>query len=515
MNEYGYCLFNISDLFYNDICTKYTINGTDINLNDRRVDIYGKISNLSLCQTGCSFHSFNSSNKKVECSCEPETEDIIFMQSSLTYDKEQAQNINLTNTNINLVVLKCYKLLFIIKNLKYNIGCIIMTIIFLLLLISLIYFCFTGKKDINNFIQLILGKLKNLNKNDKKDKNNQPNKLKNKKITFNNPNINAVKIMNTYKIQRNNKKLKSKSIILNKKNKKHSLINNLSNSSSRGDINSLLKLSNKNIKEKNKNNSNPTKKDSISKPLTNNKNSKNRTNVTINNDKYISFNDQELDNLTYEEAIKYDKRTYLQYYCSLIKRKQLLLFSFFPNNDYNLRILKISLLLVSFPLYLTINGIFFNDNIIHKLYEDKGKNNFIFRIPQILYTSVIGYIITTLLRLLALSEGNILTLKKEQNYISFNLKSNRTKKIIIIKFSVFYILSIIVISFFWFYISCFCAVYENTQLILIIDSLISFSASLIYPFGLNFIPGIFRISSLRSSNNKACIYKISQYIAYI
>ena len=268
------------------------------------------------------------------------------------------------------------------------------------------------------FYRKIKIKLKNSNENDKKDKKN----------TFNNPNINAVKIMNTYKIQRNKKKLKSKSIILNKKNKKHSLINNLSNSSSRGDINSLLKLSNKNIKEKNKNNSNPTKKDSISKPLTNNKNtknkSKNRTNVTINNDKYISFNDQELDNLTYEEAIKYDKRTYLQYYCSLIKRKQLLLFSFFPNNDYNLRILKISLLLVSFPLYLTINGIFFNDDTMHKLYKDKGKNNFIFRIPQILYTSVIGYIITTLLRLLALSEGNILTLKKEKNYIYFNLKSN-------------------------------------------------------------------------------------------
>ena len=152
---------------------------------------------------------------------------------------------------------------------------------------------------------------------------------------------------------------------------------------------------------------------------------------------------------------------------------------------------------------------------MHKLYEDKGKNNFIFRIPQILYTSVISYIITTILRLLALSEGNILTLKKEKNYISFNLKSNRTKNTIIIKIYVFYILSIILISFFWLYISCFCAVYENTQSILINDSLISFSASLMYPFGLNFIPGIFRIYSLRSSNNKACIYIISKYIAYI
>ena len=530
LDEYGYCLFNISDLFYNDICTKYTtINGTDINLNDRRQDIYGKISNLSLCQTGCSFQSFNLSNKKVECSCEPETDDISFMLSNLTYAKEQIiENFYLIIRNINFKVLNCYKLLYIIKDLKNNIGCIIMTIIYLLLLIFLIYCCFTGAKDINYFIQLILIKIKNLDKNknnNKKVKINDSNKLKNVKNSSKNIKKNTVKNIHSKNIQDNKKKLKEKDITLKSKQKnknlslkKKKLLNDLSNGSS-CDINSILKLSNQNIKDKNKNSLKSTNKNSIYNVLTihkkNKNNPKNKINSTINNDKYLSLNDQELNNLTYKEAIKYDKRTYFQYYCSLIKRNQILLFSFFPNNDYNLRCVKISLLLLSFSLSLTINGIFFNDDTMHKLYKDKGKNNFIFRIPQILNSSIISSIITTILRLLALSESNILSIKKAKNYISSYSKSNQTKKTITIKIIIFYVISIILLSFFWLYISCFCAVYENTQIILIKDSLISFSTSMIYPFGLNFIPGIFRISALRSSNNRECIYQISKYVAYI
>ena len=40
------------------------------------------------------------------------------------------------------------------------------------------------------------------------------------------------------------------------------------------------------------------------------------------------YNDYEMNNLPYEEAIKIDKRTYWEYYLSLIKTKELLIFSF-------------------------------------------------------------------------------------------------------------------------------------------------------------------------------------------
>ena len=70
--------------------------------------------------------------------------------------------------------------------------------------------------------------------------------------------------------------------------------------------------------------------------------------------------------------------------------------------------------------------------------------------------------------------------------------------------------------FFWYFISCFCAVYENTQKILIKDTLVSFALSMVYPFGLNLLPGFFRIPALRDEKaDKKCLYKISTYVALI
>ena len=53
-------------------------------------------------------------------------------------------------------------------------------------------------------------------------------------------------------------------------------------------------------------------------------------------------------------------------------------------------------------------------------------------------------------------------------------------------------------------------------MILIEDTLVSFTLSMIYPFGLNLLPGMFRIPALRAvKKDKKCIYKISGILALI
>ena len=70
--------------------------------------------------------------------------------------------------------------------------------------------------------------------------------------------------------------------------------------------------------------------------------------------------------------------------------------------------------------------------------------------------------------------------------------------------------------FFWYFIVCFCAVYKNTQMILIKDTLISFALTMVYPFGLNLLPGMFRIPALRAQKkDKKCLYNVSSIIALI
>ena len=70
----------------------------------------------------------------------------------------------------------------------------------------------------------------------------------------------------------------------------------------------------------------------------------------------MKFNDEEKNNLEYNLALKYDKRTYFEYYLSLIKTKHLFIFSFFNNTDYNSKIIKIGLFLFNFALFYIINA---------------------------------------------------------------------------------------------------------------------------------------------------------------
>ena len=229
-----------------------------------------------------------------------------------------------------------------------------------------------------------------------------------------------------------------------------------------------------------------------------------------------SMNEQELNALKYDEAIIYDKRTYYQYYLSLMKRKNIIIFTFFQNDDYNVLIIKISLFLVSISLYLAVNGFFFYDKSMHDIYIYKGKFIIIQQIPKIMYTFIISFVIRQTLSLLSLSEKNLLEIKQEKKLkkaveISQSNHECLNKKIII-----FYVLGILLMLFFWYFMTCFCAIYSNTQIILIKDSSFSFLASLLYPFAIHLLPGIFRISALRAKKkDKECIFNIGNIIALL
>ena len=228
------------------------------------------------------------------------------------------------------------------------------------------------------------------------------------------------------------------------------------------------------------------------------------------------MNDEELNSLEYDVSVLIDKRTYFQYYWSLLKKKQLILFTFFPSNDYNLFSIKICLFLLSFSLYFTINGFFFSDETMHKIHEDKGKFNIIYQIPQILYSTIISSIINMILKKLSLSEKNIIALKQENDINKMKNYSKKIKRCINIKFIIYFFLNALFLLFFWYFITCFCAVYRNTQIILIKDTLFSFALSMLYPFGLNLLPGILRIPALRSENkDKKNLYKVSLIVALI
>ena len=115
----------------------------------------------------------------------------------------------------------------------------------------------------------------------------------------------------------------------------------------------------------------------------------------------MEYNDEEINNLKYELALKYDKRIYIQYYISLLKTKHIFIFSFFYNKDYNLRIIKIDLFFINFAFSYAVNALFFNDNTMHKIFEDEGSFNFIYQLPQIVYSSLISTVLNILLKIIS------------------------------------------------------------------------------------------------------------------
>ena len=516
--ESGYDIYNPNDSFYLDTCTPYTtFNKTDILLSDRRKDYY---KNNSFCEEGCVYKSYNCTTKKVQCDCKIKTK----MDSNITNVKFNSMEFvssffSLENFS-NIRVVKCFKLVFSLLGQTLNFGSYIFIVFNVTYIVLIVLFCKDGKKKFFELINTVLRSqnIKNpLKKKKKKHKIKQLEKgnnkiIINKNIIINNHyrNIND-KSSGLLEPEDSTKKSYSK-LFLRKKTEK------------------IHKLSGKKKKKPTELLIHKGKKRNNKKEDTENKGAQ-----FVQNYQDLHYNDYELNSLTYEKAIIYDNRTYLQYYCSLLKEKHLIIFTFISSNDYNLFIIKLSLFIFSVSLNFAVNTLFFTDTIIHKIYEKPTTSQLIYSLMNILYSTIISSTISISLKLLALSNKSILKLKTDNNKmknknkkkkIKYKKKNeNKIKKYILresdelvkdynLKFNIFYLVSFIFMLAFWYFISAFCAVYKNSQIYLIENTLCSLATSLVYPFGLNLIPGMFRITALRSKNKK-CVYTVGNFIAII
>ena len=346
----------------------------------------------------------------------------------------------------NIDIFKCYKLLFTKEGLIINIGNYIIIIIIIIFLISAIFFYF---KEYNLICHQI-------------------NDLLNSKITE----IETIK---------DEAKEKSTDIFSTSKKSKISSIKN------------------------NSNKYNFKKKFDIEISVNDNK-SNNNTYI----EKTMEYLDYEINSIPFNEAYEIDKRTFFQYYISLIKTNHILIFTFNKVNDYNSFIIKICLLLFYLALYLIVNTLFFNESTIHQIYIDKGTYNFRYILPQILYSIIISSFFVSIVRRIALTQNNILEIKHEKNKCNLNARVSIALKKIKIKFISFFTLCFLFLLIFWYFLSCFCAVLRNTQIYLIKTTLLSYLISFIYPFIIYLLPGLFRIFSFKQPGE--CLYKISQII---
>ena len=185
-------IFNKSSEFYNDICFHYeSSNGKDIPLKDRLKEYY---PNITLCNDDCLCIGINLTSLSSICECKFSN---FLKGSNILLDNlfvsKIIDEIGEIFLQSNLLILQCYKDVFIYKYFIKNTGGFIILSLLICQNFCIFFFYFIHYKLINRYIFILmetylfyLNKKQNINyKNDiisfLKDKASPPKKSKNKK----------------------------------------------------------------------------------------------------------------------------------------------------------------------------------------------------------------------------------------------------------------------------------------------------------------------------------------------
>ena len=228
-------------------------------------------------------------------------------------------------------------------------------------------------------------------------------------------------------------------------------------------------------------------------------------------DKQKQLDSFELNELEFEEAVIEDKRSFFSTYLDILCREHIIIFTFLRCDDYNLFYIKFARFIFLVTTDMAMNVFFFSDDSMHKIYLNYGKYNFIQQIPQIVYTTLVSQVLEIFLCFLSLTDKHIYE-TKNLSQTSEKLTIFKILKCIQIKLICFFIFTFIILGFYWYLVSAFCAVYQNTQIIFLKDSLFSFLLGLLYPFVLYLFPAALRILSFKCGIS--FLYTLSDIIPF-
>ena len=457
LNRKGFNLFDKNNKFYTDICTPYQSKfGTDVLLSDRCNDFF--IPNQLNCQANCEYSDYLPDSEYLKCECNVVNEEKIDTREP---EKVTAKSIVKPFYNTlkysNYKILKCYKLVFRKRTLYKNKGSFLSLIYLLGFFIAFIIFCFRRFIYITKEINKLYEKIE-----------------KNKDININ-------ETTNAHK----SKKIKSKK----HRNKNKSKNNNKSNNIQFNNRSSNLILK-KTLHQK-------------------------ENYLEVKNQKILSdYSDYELNDLEYASAIEHDNRSFFKIYFYYLKREHIILFTFFNYNDFNIFSVKLSKFFLAICTNMAFNIFFFSDESTHNIYISEGEYDFIGQLAQMIYSTIVSQLLQVFINYLTMTDITYYSIKELIKEKKININQIQSKmRYLKFKIIIFFIFAFCLFLFFWYLISAFCSVYENTQRIFIIDSISSFVMELIYPFGLYLIPTGLRILALKSKNIKF-IYTLSDKIPF-
>ena len=519
--DQGYDPLDLNDKFYREICTPYNSeNGTDVLLDDREEFIYSSIVNETSCPEGCGYSTYSLDSKYIKCEC-----DVNSTYVTLDVKHISGENIYLsflsTFKSSNYKVMRCYNLVFNFTIFCHNYGSILALICFVLYFLFMLYYAHKGiaplkvkiskiifdeAEEIAELEQQQFEKMKKEGKIKFKEKNIRRKSSKKGKKGNYPPKKNNIRNL---KIDDSDGKKNTEEFVLvdDKKRKRGSKKQRKILSRIVEDVDEISDIPQIDIKEEEKTTKNINNKVIINK----NKKQAKEEHEKIKNKNLDNF---ELNNLDYDEACELDKRGLCKTYWSILMREHTFLFTFFACYDYNLFYIKIERFFILICTQCTINGLFFVHDSMHRKYVEGKELTFVEKLPQYLFTLIGSHIIEVLLCWLGMTDTLVYEIKalpkdqkKSEKVLDVMDKMKR-------KLNGFFVFTFILFLFYWYFISAFCAVYQNTQIIFLRDSGVSIITSYIDPFIIYGFTTILRLISLSLCCKKklGCVYKFSDII---
>ena len=527
--QLGIDLFDPSSKFLKDICFKFkSEKGTDVPLESRLEDYY---QNITFCNDNENSHyisynySSNTSTFNYRCAIgyyKSENDKSSYLD---TIDTELKSIVSISNIKI----IKCYKSILVLKDIIRNYGGMICIFVIIYQIICFLIFCFCGIKSIEDKIGelFILGKkiIRRLSRkielnagsvpeNEANNINNgqKPRKLfnlwgqvkilkeKGLLIPRNRQRIEGLKIKvinqkkqsNPFNSDKNDEK-ESEEIRINKLEMDDDIVKKgLNNKKEEEPIH--IKTNGEIIEDERVF---PFKK-GIKKNEQNNEFDQNKS----EDSQIYDYEMDELNELPFDKAIKYDKRNFCVYYGNILLSSHIILSVFFRQNDYNLFTIKLGLLFMTFPININFNILFFTSKNI-KLSYIRSMNDissFWNNITNSIYSSILASILLIILKVISLTHNSVRTLRKLRDINQAEKKSVCILRCIKIRIVIYYILSFIFLIVFGFYVLCFCSIFENTQIELIKSTVTSWLLSIILPFLICFLTSLMRSISLVMEN---------------
>ena len=442
-------VFNAEDNFFNDKCFNFTANINDVRkadvpINDRRKEYY---ENTTLCPQNCKYEGVDIIDGKVKCVCSVLSEEDIMFFGEDTANQFAKESVSTSNYEI----FKCFKITIKGDIIVRNIGTYAMLVLLVIqFIVFFIYLCY-AKSLFSTYIDEKKGLITKLQSNDITSYDEKANTNQDSNIIIYN-HTNDTKDINEMFEKRNKGTVTecTNETVSTFKNKKHPEI----------PIRSMVYIK-KRIKEWTKVLEPPKEK--------------------LNYDK-----------MEFEVAVLKDTRLFLEL---LVTRMKIVhpVYPVIAKKTLKIRFISLSMVILDLTTDMFFNALLTTDAYLTKIFKEGY--SYLYELPKYFLVALATIVSRCIIHLM------IMSLPDEEEIIEESKKDRRflIKRADKIKCTnkFFYLVIILLTFVFAYFVSAFCAVYQNSRKYWLYGSFTSFIINLLLPFISAFFCTILRRLSFR------------------